>query len=347
MIKFFRKIRQRLLIENKFSKYLLYAIGEIVLVMIGILMALQVNNWKDTTNNKVSEQKILSEIRNGIWRDLNDFESNVYGNKEAILASDLLRNFIHKKETNQDSLSELYNYLFNNFDPVINKSGYESLKSSGLKTIKNDSLRVQIVELYDYYYTIIENNTSRQSRDLSYSNYGRLISKLYPYIEFDDKGKLISTSTPMLSDIERKELLKYLDLIVHSREGIVRRYQKVISRMKSLSVNIDKELGHFIPAEQLQEYVGTYEYKMQETEERAAATMTMEISVEENYLMTIPSWRNWNKSFYMTVPDEFVSLELLVEGNKVPLSFIRDENQNIIGLNDNHPRGNHKFIKID
>jgi len=44
MIKFFRKIRQQLLTENKFSKYLLYAIGEIVLVVIGILIALQIDN---------------------------------------------------------------------------------------------------------------------------------------------------------------------------------------------------------------------------------------------------------------------------------------------------------------
>jgi len=45
MIKFFRKIRQRLLTENKFSKYLIYAIGEIILVVIGIIIALQGNNW--------------------------------------------------------------------------------------------------------------------------------------------------------------------------------------------------------------------------------------------------------------------------------------------------------------
>lgn len=45
MIKFFRKIRQKLLTENKFSKYLIYAIGEIILVVIGILIALQLNNW--------------------------------------------------------------------------------------------------------------------------------------------------------------------------------------------------------------------------------------------------------------------------------------------------------------
>jgi hypothetical protein len=55
MIKFFRKIRQRLLTQNKFSKYLLYAIGEIVLVIIGILIALSINNWNE--NNKLEELK--------------------------------------------------------------------------------------------------------------------------------------------------------------------------------------------------------------------------------------------------------------------------------------------------
>ena len=57
MIKFFRKIRQKLLTENKFSKYLIYAIGEIVLVVIGILIALQINN--------LNEQSKKEELRNG------------------------------------------------------------------------------------------------------------------------------------------------------------------------------------------------------------------------------------------------------------------------------------------
>jgi len=63
MIKFFRKIRQRLLTENKFSKYLIYAIGEIVLVVIGILFALQINNWNETKlERKVEKEYIVSLI---------------------------------------------------------------------------------------------------------------------------------------------------------------------------------------------------------------------------------------------------------------------------------------------
>tara|TARA_R110002051_G_scaffold323712_2_gene418224 strand:- start:13567 stop:13764 length:198 start_codon:yes stop_codon:yes gene_type:complete len=57
MIKFFRKIRQKILTENKFSKYLLYAIGEIVLVVIGILIALQVNNMNEV--EKVKDKEVI------------------------------------------------------------------------------------------------------------------------------------------------------------------------------------------------------------------------------------------------------------------------------------------------
>ena len=56
MIKFFRKIRQKLITENKFNRYLLYAIGEIILVVIGILIALQVNNWN---NDRIIERHTL------------------------------------------------------------------------------------------------------------------------------------------------------------------------------------------------------------------------------------------------------------------------------------------------
>ena len=67
MIKFFRKIRQKLLSEDKFSKYLLYAIGEIILVVIGILIALQINNWNQNRLNKQLEsqyyERLLEDVR--------------------------------------------------------------------------------------------------------------------------------------------------------------------------------------------------------------------------------------------------------------------------------------------
>ena len=62
MIKFFRKIRQNLLMENKTGRYLKYAIGEIILVMIGILLALQVNNWNQQRIAMQKEQLLLEAL---------------------------------------------------------------------------------------------------------------------------------------------------------------------------------------------------------------------------------------------------------------------------------------------
>ena len=63
MIKFFRKIRQKMLTENKISKYFLYAIGEIVLVVIGILIAISINNWNENIKEKQQEKVILTTLK--------------------------------------------------------------------------------------------------------------------------------------------------------------------------------------------------------------------------------------------------------------------------------------------
>jgi len=77
MIKFFRIIRQNLLSQNKFSKYLLYAFGEIILVMIGILLAIQANQWNQERVQEKLEVKLLKEIQKGIQSDRNDVSNNL------------------------------------------------------------------------------------------------------------------------------------------------------------------------------------------------------------------------------------------------------------------------------
>ena len=62
MIKFFRKIRQNLLSEGKTRKYLKYAIGEIIHVVIGILIALQINNWNNNMQQDKLERKYLTKL---------------------------------------------------------------------------------------------------------------------------------------------------------------------------------------------------------------------------------------------------------------------------------------------
>ena len=77
MISFFRKIRQGLLTENKTGKYLKYAFGEIVLVVIGILIALQINNWNEGRNLRQAERKYYENIGRQLREDLILLENNI------------------------------------------------------------------------------------------------------------------------------------------------------------------------------------------------------------------------------------------------------------------------------
>lgn len=152
MIKFFRKIRQRLLTENKFSKYLLYAIGEIVLVVIGILIALQINNWNENQKKSIIESEILTELKSCLERDLEDVIWNLNSESEKLTSQKVIINWIEEDLNYDDSLEThfvniSYVTFFND-----NPSTYNDLKQLGMRTISNDSLRGQISKLYDMDY---------------------------------------------------------------------------------------------------------------------------------------------------------------------------------------------------
>jgi len=157
MIKFFRKIRQNLLSENppagragKFSKYLLYAVGEIVLVVIGILIALQINNKNQERINRDYELTMLREIKDALEKDI----SNMEGGLKTI--EDLKQSVI-KLTTVRNEPTYPYDSLVYHFTKVrrggialvINYSPYESIKSTGLDKISNSQLRNSITNLYE------------------------------------------------------------------------------------------------------------------------------------------------------------------------------------------------------
>lgn len=149
MIKFFRHIRQKLLSENKLSKYLVYAIGEIILVVIGILIALQINNWNNDKINKKEEQLILKNLNfefNKNKKDLdwvkNDYQKFINATKN--LLSLIGENTEVLQEHNPDSLiSESINYY--DYRPTENVLS-DLISSGNLKLIASDSLRLHLFQ---------------------------------------------------------------------------------------------------------------------------------------------------------------------------------------------------------
>ena len=127
MIKFFRKIRKHLLAENKFSKYLIYAIGEIILVVIGILIALQINNWNNDNIERELELNMLSEILTNLEKDVFNFNSKITINEKAIKHNSAVLEHLILKTPLTDTLRFSYARLTGRgtFEPIT--VAYENL----------------------------------------------------------------------------------------------------------------------------------------------------------------------------------------------------------------------------
>ena len=150
MIKFFRNIRGQLLIEGKMTKYFKYAIGEILLVMIGILLALQVNNWNEQRKQELVELSVLKELKNDLEFSKNELDSINRYNLEYLKDYKLIKFFIDEDLPYEEVLDAAFSSLDVWEDPFLPTMGYESLKSKGIDLIKNDSLKREIVYVYDF-----------------------------------------------------------------------------------------------------------------------------------------------------------------------------------------------------
>ena len=149
MIKFFRKIRQNLLMENKTGKYFKYAIGEIVLVVIGILIALSINNWNE--KRKIRDNEII--YLNNIKRDLqlSITEMNQFIDKQNSLinsANTVLEHINGKPVDDWNSINKqlVDIYTWKSFYLIDNT--YQELKNSGnFAIISNDSIKNDLLNL--------------------------------------------------------------------------------------------------------------------------------------------------------------------------------------------------------
>ena len=146
MIKFFRKIRQRSLTENRFSKYLLYAIGEIILVVIGILIALQINNNNNYNAQRSLEREYLMSLQTEFEINLNKINESIQRNEKRIQAFDFLLTLFDKNVLDTVSnkfISQMFVPVFGEKTSYLPSTGVlnDIISSGKLNIILNKNLR--------------------------------------------------------------------------------------------------------------------------------------------------------------------------------------------------------------
>lgn len=241
MIKFFRHIRQNLLKENETGKYLKYAIGEIVLVVIGILIALSINNWNENRKNAIEETKILQELKNSISTDIKQLNLRLEWGKRDIHYATSLLNHVEKKLTYNDSLNKQFVIISmagieKMFSPQI--SIYKVLESKGIDLISSDKLKKQVLDLYNIEYPKLD--YEYENYRINIHDYGRPIARTQFTIEnYEDPVMKPADYNSISSSIEFINTVKVIRVNSFAINGIL---EGLIKKCQEIENIIDNEL---------------------------------------------------------------------------------------------------------
>lgn len=236
MIKFFRHIRKNLLMENKTSKYFKYAIGEIILVMIGILLALQVSNWNEQRKENLEYQKFIIKLKSNLQDDINLYKKAIEDNTNHLKHLDtsliILKN--HKNYTTKDLQPHLaYIQYLSRFNS--NNTAYINLQSTGkLNIITNDSLSDNLI-LYYRDITLQEKSITAGIDTYSRNTFGPLLLEFdfkSPSVEFGYKPLIAYAKNPkIVNSVELKSLM--LKSIIASYTNQSKNAESIIKRINS------------------------------------------------------------------------------------------------------------------
>jgi len=151
MVKIFRKLRQQLMAGNTFGKYLFYAIGEIILVVLGILIALQINTWNEQRKENNLEHSYYCKLLEDVEQDISQVQEQIVKTDERLRASNEMLRLLQLPAPRVDQVMQqtlaaisLITYTFR-----PNMAAYEDLKSSGnLKILRDNPVKKEIIEYY-------------------------------------------------------------------------------------------------------------------------------------------------------------------------------------------------------
>ncbi|WP_235297807.1 DUF6090 family protein [Portibacter marinus] len=238
MLRFFRKIRVKLLAEGRAGKYLIYAIGEIVLVVIGILIALWLNNWNTARKDGDKELSLLAEMKQNLVDDLVDCRYNININQQLHKGSKVVLRHLEERTTFHDSLRLSYGGLWGATSQLMNTSAYDNLSSIGFDLVQNDSLRRNITKLYSERYPYIERIETNFETKIQMNE---VLPQVNAKIVIDTmwvSGYPLDLKA-LQSDYAFHGLLRN---IVFSKNFMVGRYQQLEKQLEDLIEQIDTEL---------------------------------------------------------------------------------------------------------
>ncbi len=214
---------------------------EFLSVFVGVTLAFALSTWNEGRRDSIAEHDTMLELREGLKRDRQDLETNLAGHRAGIHACNRFRSWVNGNEIGADSIGQLYHVLVRDFVSVQNKTAYEVLKAKGLELITADSLRAQIVNLYDYELEIVEKLEEHYAATQYFATYAGSVDRIFlDYLVLDAMGKVTALKpSSNLSERDKKELLLILARLESDRSFTAQFYEEVLKAVNRIEAQLE------------------------------------------------------------------------------------------------------------
>ncbi|WP_455169911.1 DUF6090 family protein [Aegicerativicinus sediminis] len=229
--------------QNKFAKYLLYAIGEIILIIIGILVALYLNNLNEAKQTKALEIKLLNELKSNLQHSILNFQRSINSEKEYLSYNEMILDYLDNNKPYNPELDNAFGVYFWTITSNPVTGGYDFLKSKGIDLITNDSLRNKISFIFETEFSIIKNENEVWSNNLQQNiSYPYHVEHFRKYV-FNNNNS-IELAKPFDYDaLLRDDKFKSINTeIISNRRWNINSLTNLVKEMDDLVAEIDKEL---------------------------------------------------------------------------------------------------------
>lgn len=220
----------------------LSSIGQVVLIFIGVTVAIWFENWNNDNQERKREVQLLRQMTIDLGHDLRDVNGNVRSAQRQLASCNLILDNLNSSNTYVDSLGRHFAglplYTFFN----CNVGAYQTLKGLGLDLVENDTLRQQIVELYEGSYAYLNNNT-KIAHDYSMTVLIPTLTRNFKDIHVEI-GRLNSTATPVDYALLKKnlEFIQQVRFLASFQQMSIKLNTNIGGLIERLRTNIDSEL---------------------------------------------------------------------------------------------------------
>ncbi len=247
MFRFFHSLRQRLITTNKFGKYLLYAIGEIVLIVVGILIALYLDNINAEKQAREIETELLSELKSNLVNNIKILERTLESESQYLSYNQMILDYLDHQKPYTKELEKAFGVYFWTVTTNPVTGGYEYLKSKGVDLISNDSLRNRISYVFENEFSILKNENEVWSNNLQQNiSYPYHVRRFRRYFATDSNDVELELAKPFnyASLLEDEEFKSINTEIISNRKWNINSLEKLIGEIEELITEINTELDN-------------------------------------------------------------------------------------------------------